>query len=116
MATFYLEVEAERTYFALDSILPDAILIKEYARYLVRSRVGRVTDKLTVNTVLHYIKMLLEVIQRAAKHPTASMPPLRVELSAFIRGDLMEQKGIERVMHPKPVAHSPDLSRMLATL
>jgi hypothetical protein len=110
------EVDGEEAYFTRGSDLPDVVLVKEYARYLVRSRVGRVTNKLTVNTVLHYIKMILEVLQRAAGYPTASMLPLRIELSAFIRGDLVKQEGIQRVMHPKPVAHSNDLARIISIL
>jgi hypothetical protein len=60
--------------------------------------------------------MILEVVQRPAGHLTASMLPLRVELSAFIRGDLVDQEGIERVMHSKPVTLANELARIMMKL
>jgi hypothetical protein len=96
--------------------LPDVVLLKEYARYLARSRVGRISDKLSMRSILHYINMIIAVMRQACGHSAPSMAVIRSETSAFIRGDLVEQEGLHTAMYPKSVAHSRDVTFILSTL
>lgn len=108
------DVDVETSFFTPDVSPSDVVLLKEYARYLVRSRVGRVTDKLSVITVQHYMKMILFVMEREAKHQ--SLLSIRDELHIFAASELVTQEGIGIKMYTKAVAHTEDLTFIISRL
>ncbi|EME47690.1 hypothetical protein DOTSEDRAFT_32084 [Dothistroma septosporum NZE10] len=113
----YPDVDVEDRYFTPNRPPPDMFLLKEYGRYLVRSRVGRITTRLSVNTMQHYMAMIVSILEAAAGHfPPRSLSGLRSELRNFVAGDLVQQEGISTAMHMKAVVHSEDLTFILSRL
>jgi hypothetical protein len=53
------EIDVEGTILAPGLELPDIVLMKEYARYMARSRVGKLGDRISVRTMATYIVTLL---------------------------------------------------------
>ncbi|EUC49507.1 hypothetical protein COCMIDRAFT_33144 [Bipolaris oryzae ATCC 44560] len=95
MNDIYPDTNTDATYFTPRVALPGIALLKEYALYIARSRVGRIADKLSVNSVQHHMGKLISIIQRSCNHlPT----------------------DIRTKMHPKTVAHTEDVTRVLLNL
>lgn len=116
MDDLYPDTDTEATYFTPGADIPDTTILKEYARYLARSRVGRISDKLSVNSMQHYMGMIISIMQRSCHHPSQEMTPMRTEIRNFIRSDLVQQEGISTKMHVKTVAHTEDVTRVLSNL
>lgn len=108
------EVDVTAKYFTPGVPIPDIPILKEYARYLVRSRVGQISSKLSINTVQHYMVVLIALMGRECKHPT--LTAIQREMRDFIGSDLMSQEGLRDNMHTKAVAHSQDVTFILAML
>ena len=106
----------EASYFTPGVAAPDMVVLKEYARYLVRSRVGRISDRLSVNSVQHYVRMIISLLQRACNHSNSIMIDIRQEMRFFVAGDLVAQEGLNNQMHTKAVAHSEDITFILSKL
>lgn len=116
MKDIYPWVDVDASYFTPGASAPDMVILKEYGRYLVRSRVGRINDKLSVNTVQHYMAMIISIIQRICQHPAWIISPMRAQIRDFVRGDLVAQEGVRTTMHTKAVAHSEDVTFILSML
>jgi hypothetical protein len=110
------EINADAEYFAPDAGLPDPTLLREYARYIVRSRVGHISTKLSVHTIQHYMRLLVAVLQRECNHDKFSISTIRAELSEFVRVDLAKQEGLDTARHTKAVAHCDDVTRIVTML
>lgn len=109
-------VEVDTTYYAIGAGIPSTVILKEYARYLVRSRVGRIGGKLTIKTMNHYMNMAISVMQRACNHAPEDVAPVRKEIFNFISADLPQQEGITDVAYHKAVAHSDDFTFIVSKL
>ncbi|EHK16055.1 uncharacterized protein TRIVIDRAFT_65122 [Trichoderma virens Gv29-8] len=110
----YPEVDVVPAYFTPGASLPATSLLKQYARYLVRSRVGGLNEKLSVKTVNHYMAMIMSIIERECKHD--SLTAIRREVNNFVHNDLINQEGIRTAMHTKSVAHTEDVTFILSKL
>ncbi|KAM0489566.1 hypothetical protein ACHAP8_012452 [Fusarium lateritium] len=102
------DINAETQYFTISSPEPDCVLLKEYARYIARSRVGRISTTLKVNTVVGHISSLLSVLDRDANR--AYNPSIRREMGYFITNNLAQQEGLSTASLPKLQANSEDVS------
>lgn len=107
-------VDVESEYFTLGAPLPNVVVLKEYARYIVRSRRGQLSTKVSVKTVQSYMAMIISLIKRACGH--RYMEPISQEIDNFIKTVLAPHEGLTTIMHDKPVAHSPDLTFILSKL
>ncbi|KAG5745032.1 hypothetical protein H9Q70_012278 [Fusarium xylarioides] len=108
------EVDAQAEFFASDSHWPDHVLLKEYSRYLARSRVGRLADTLKVNTIIGHISCLLWSMERESNRFLNS--DLRKQMSFFISNNLAIQDGLTMEAEPKLSASSKDVSFIVSKL
>lgn len=67
MADQHPEVDVQRTIFALGSPLPDIVLMKEYARYMARSRVGKLENRISVRTLQGYMEFTVILLKYQAE-------------------------------------------------
>lgn len=109
------DVDVESTHFKLGAPAPDVVLLKEYARYISRSRTGLITDKLSVRTVQHYLEMLIIAMKRDC-HFAEPLSHVNLECRNFIATVLFEKEGLSTKAHVKAVAHSEDLTEVLSKL
>jgi hypothetical protein len=58
------QVDVTSLYFTPGASPPELPLLKEYARHLVRTRVGRQNGKLSINTIDSYMRMVISVIEQ----------------------------------------------------
>ncbi|PSN74205.1 hypothetical protein BS50DRAFT_10620 [Corynespora cassiicola Philippines] len=116
MADFYPDVNAETTFFTPGAEESNIVMLKEYTRYLVRSRIGRIKDILSVNSVLRYATMIISIICRTCNHEPAVQSKLQTEFRNFVTNDLVHQEGLSSHMHPSTVAHSEDLTFIVVKL
>ncbi|EMD66121.1 hypothetical protein COCSADRAFT_24257 [Bipolaris sorokiniana ND90Pr] len=116
MNNVYPDTDTEATYFTPGVDPPRIAILKDYALYLVRSRVGRISDKLSVNFVQPYMGMIVFIMQRCCNHLPTDITTIRAEIRNFFRTDLVENKGVNTKLHPKTVAHTEDGTRILSSL
>ncbi|KAM0327377.1 hypothetical protein ACHAPQ_007393 [Fusarium lateritium] len=107
-------INAQDQYFASGSPEPDHVLMKEYARYLARSRIGRITGTLKINSIIGYISSLLWAMERETNR--MYNPQLRNQLGVFISHNLAEQEGLSTASNPKPIAYAEDVSFIVSKL
>lgn len=102
------DIDAGATFFFDEAPFPAVPLFKEYARYLVRSRVGRINERLSLNSVQHYMGMIINIIEREARQEKA-FSNTRAEIRNFVASDLVEQEGLSttvRGAHGRRCPHS----------
>lgn len=99
------DVDVESTYFKLRAPAPDIVLLKEYARYISRSRTGILSEKLSVRTVQHYMEMLIIALKRDC-HFSEPLSHVSQECRNFIATVLTEKEGLSTKAHIKAAAHS----------
>lgn len=108
------DIDAEASYFKPGSRAPSQDLLKEYARYLARSREGFVAEKISARTIQIYIESLFIVLQHEAQH--VSLGNLRRELYLFTRSNLVKEEDISTKSRPKPLVHGNDLTFIVSQL
>ncbi|KAI0858818.1 hypothetical protein F4860DRAFT_516471 [Xylaria cubensis] len=120
MTEEYPDVDAASEFFSLGAKLPDIELLKAYARYLSRSRFGKITDVITrASNICTYMSQLFGILRRESQPDDSRSGHFRVvrhELFKSINNDLVEQEGLNTAMRPKAVAHSQDLTYLLDRL
>jgi hypothetical protein len=106
----------ELSFFTEGAPLSGLTLLGEYARYLVRSRVGRINEKLSVSTVLSYMNCVISVMKRRCRHSNAAIQDTQHEIRKFVQYHLRSQEGITSEMQIKSVAHADDVTFILSKL
>lgn len=96
--------------------LPPISFFREYARYLARSRMGKLSDKVTVRTLQHYLLVLFNTINRQGRYRESELLNYRSQLNNFISNDLLHQEGLPTIAHEKTVAYSEDLTFIIKSL
>ena len=108
------DVDVDQTFFtpgnAVNLTFP---VFKEYARYLSRSRLGQLSEKPTVMTIRYYTSMIMEIVERKS---LSRLYHIRKEVHDFVGNELAEQEGLQRLMHPKAVAFSADVTFILSKM
>ncbi|KAF5686136.1 hypothetical protein FDENT_5928 [Fusarium denticulatum] len=107
-------IGAQAEFFASDSNEPDHVLLKEYSRYLARSRVGRLGDTLKVNTVNGHVSCLLWSMERESNRSYNS--DIRKQMGLFISNNLAVQECLTTEAKPKLSASSKDVSFIVSKL
>ncbi|KAF5602131.1 hypothetical protein FPCIR_2064 [Fusarium pseudocircinatum] len=107
-------IEAQAEFFACDSNEPDHVLLKEYSRYLARSRVGRLGDTLKVNTAIGHVSFLLWSMKRESNRSYNS--DIRKQMGLFVSNNLAVQEGLTKEAKPKLSASPKDVSFIVSKL
>lgn len=103
------DVNAEALYLQHGSPTPPTPLLKEYLRYIARSRVGNMRDTLSTVTLKVYAANLFSVLHRETGR-MVDAGVKRGEIHNFINNDLVVQEGVHTDAAVKKLANSEDVT------
>lgn len=103
------DIDAEAVYLQHGSPCPPTKLLKEYFRYLVRSRVGNLRDRLTVKTLVTYARYFCMMIGRETGQKSV-WRTYDGELRNFIHNTLTVEEGAHTDGYVKQMVNSEDLT------
>lgn len=109
MGDQHADINVEALYLQPGSPLPPMPLLKEYLRYLVRSRIGNLSDKLSTRTLLVYASNHFTMLGRETQQMT-NWPSVKGEIRNFILNNLVVDEGAHTVAYVKEMVNSEDLT------